>query len=553
MSTNPVQESKAMHTNQKDQPTCQVTLVSADTESVESVESFVLLTTKSPASIKLQDVKEYAHKSLQACMKELITMSPGFRQNVELSVLVKQVPSVLEEYASIPDSSVFYAHSYPVQEENAAGAAGAAGAADDKANDAENVKSIQHAQVNAADACSPALVAELPSRLSLRAAVARRIVNDMQALKSFLATRHMSEACVFVRLSESVSVDKKMLFGLDCVDCIVKGFGALTSLACTHAGNDCLLYVQAACNLIITLAEHDADVFSEIVKCKGVSTFIEMLRCCHTNQAATKLVLDLLLKFMNSSKTSALMVKALGCNELDVVCNLLQACAKTSNLKALVDLVRLTSQHSCLAKLMVAEKHVDRLTDVLQIMCLQSSGLVDKETAKLVFEALINLLQHQKTQCRDQQVQAIMSAMLLLADDLVIVQQACRIFGWMSKNCNNWTMLDNKQVLANVVDLLAVVFEPSKELLELDDRSLSDMTLLLCSALHDIMRVDSALRTCVGVDHVLINMINLECKLSTTASSPAALSSAALSSAALSSAALSSARELLRIVKVQLR
>ena len=553
MSTNPVQESKAMHTNQKDQPTCQVTLVSADTESVESVESFVLLTTKSPASIKLQDVKEYAHKSLQACMKELITMSPGFRRNVELSVLVKQVPSVLEEYASIPDSSVFYAHSYPVQEENAAGAAGAAGAADDKASDAENVKSIQHAQVNAADACSPALVAELPSRLSLRAAVARRIVNDMQALKSFLATRHMSEACVFVRLSESVSVDKKMLFGLDCVDCIVKGFGALTSLACTHAGNDCLLYVQAACNLIITLAEHDADVFSEIVKCKGVSTFIEMLRCCHTNQAATKLVLDLLVKFMNSSKTSALMVKALGCNELDVVCNLLQACAKTSNLKALVDLVRLTSQHSCLAKLMVAEKHVDRLTDVLQIMCLQSSGLVDKETAKLVFEALINLLQHQKTQCRDQQVQAIMSAMLLLADDLVIVQQACRIFGWMSKNCNNWTMLDNKQVLANVVDLLAVVFEPSKELLELDDRSLSDMTLLLCSALHDIMRVDSALRTCVGVDHVLINMINLECKLSTTASSPAALSSAALSSAALSSAALSSARELLRIVKVQLR
>ena len=553
MSTNPVQESKAMHTNQKDQPTCQVTLVSADTESVESVESFVLLTTKSPASIKLQDVKEYAHKSLQACMKELITMSPGFRQNVELSVLVKQVPSVLEEYASIPDSSVFYAHSYSVQEENAAGAAGAAGAADDKANDAENVKSIQHAQVNAADACSPALVAELPSRLSLRAAVARRIVNDMQALKSFLATRHMSEACVFVRLSESVSVDKKMLFGLDCVDCIVKGFGALTSLACTHAGNDCLLYVQAACNLIITLAEHDADVFSEIVKCKGVSTFIEMLRCCHTNQAATKLVLDLLLKFMNSSKTSALMVKALGCNELDVVCNLLQACAKTSNLKALVDLVRLTSQHSCLAKLMVAEKHVDRLTDVLQIMCLQSSGLVDKETAKLVFEALINLLQHQTTQCRVQHVQAIMSAMLLLADDLVIVQQACRIFGLMSKNCNNWTMLDNKQVLANVVDLLAVVFEPSKELLELDDRSLSDMTLLLCSALHDIMRVNSALRTCVGVDHVLINMINLECKLSTTASSPAALSSAALSSAALSSAALSSARELLRIVKVQLR
>ena len=538
MSTNPVQESKAMHTNQKDQPTCQVTLVSADTESVESVESFVLLTTKSPASIKLQDVKEYAHKSLQACMKELITMSPGFRQNVELSVLVKQVPSVLEEYASIPDSSVFYAHSYPVQEENAAGAAGAAGAADDKASDAENVKSIQHAQVNAADACSPALVAELPSRLSLRAAVARRIVNDMQALKSFLATRHMSEACVFVRLSESVSVDKKMLFGLDCVDCIVKGFGALTSLACTHAGNDCLLYVQAACNLIITLAEHDADVFSEIVKCKGVSTFIEMLRCCHTNQAATKLVLDLLLKFMNSSKTSALMVKALGCNELDVVCNLLQACAKTSNLKALVDLVRLTSQHSCLAKLMVAEKHVDRLTDVLQTMCLHSSVLVDKETAKLVFEALINLLQHQKTQCRDQHVQAIMSAMLLLADDLVIVQQACRIFGLMSKNCNNWTMLDNKQVLANVVDLLAVVFEPSKELLELDDRSLSDMTLLLCSALHDIMRVDSALRTCVGVDHVLINMINLECKLSTTASS---------------SAALSSARELLRIVKVQLR
>ena len=538
MSTNPVQESKAMHTNQKDQPTCQVTLVSADTESVESVESFVLLTTKSPASIKLQDVKEYAHKSLQACMKELITMSPGFRRNVELSVLVKQVPSVLEEYASIPDSSVFYAHSYPVQEENAAGAAGAAGAADDKASDAENVKSIQHAQVNAADACSPALVAELPSRLSLRAAVARRIVNDMQALKSFLATRHMSEACVFVRLSESVSVDKKMLFGLDCVDCIVKGFGALTSLACTHAGNDCLLYVQAACNLIITLAEHDADVFSEIVKCKGVSTFIEMLRCCHTNQAATKLVLDLLLKFMNSSKTSALMVKALGCNELDVVCNLLQACAKTSNLKALVDLVRLTSQHSCLAKLMVAEKHVDRLTDVLQTMCLHSSVLVDKETAKLVFEALINLLQHQKTQCRDQHVQAIMSAMLLLADDLVIVQQACRIFGLMSKNCNNWTMLDNKQVLANVVDLLAVVFEPSKELLELDDRSLSDMTLLLCSALHDIMRVDSALRTCVGVDHVLINMINLECKLSTTASS---------------SAALSSARELLRIVKVQLR
>ena len=443
---------------------------------------------------------------------------------------------VFMEYRTDPRSSL-------IPKASDGGAAGAAGAADDKASDAENVKSIQHAQVNAADACSPALVAELPSRLSLRAAVARRIVNDMQALKSFLATRHMSEACVFVRLSESVSVDKKMLFGLDCVDCIVKGFGALTSLACTHAGNDCLLYVQAACNLIITLAEHDADVFSEIVKCKGVSTFIEMLRCCHTNQAATKLVLDLLLKFMNSSKTSALMVKALGCNELDVVCNLLQACAKTSNLKALVDLVRLTSQHSCLAKLMVAEKHVDRLTDVLQIMCLQSSGLVDKETAKLVFEALINLLQHQKTQCRDQQVQAIMSAMLLLADDLVIVQQACRIFGWMSKNCNNWTMLDNKQVLANVVDLLAVVFEPSKELLELDDRSLSDMTLLLCSALHDIMRVDSALRTCVGVDHVLINMINLECKLSTTASSPAALSSAALSSA----------RELLRIVKVQLR
>ena len=528
MSTNPVQESKAMHTNQKDQPTCQVTLVSADTESVES---FVLLTTKSPASIKLQDVKEYAHKSLQACMKELSTMSPGFRKNVELSVLVKQVPSVLEEYASIPDSSVLYAHSYSVQEENAA-------------DDAAGV---------AADACSPALVAELPSRLSLRAAVARRIVNDMQALKSFLATRHMSEACVFVRLLESVSVDKKMLFGLDGVDCIVKGFGALTSLACTHAGNDYLLHVQAACNLIITLAEHDADVFSEIVKCKGVSTFIEMLRCCHTNQAATKLVLDLLLKFMNSPKTSALMVKALGCNELDVLCNLLKACAKTSNLKALVDLVRLTSQHSCLAKLMVAEKHVDRLTDVLQTMCLQSSGLIDKETAKLVFEALINLLQHQTTRCTDQHVQAIMSAMLLLADDLVIVQQACRIFGLMSKNCNNWNILDNKQVLANVVDLLAVVFEPSKELLELDGRSLSDMTLLLCSALHDIMRVNSALRTCVGVDHVLINMINLECKLSTTASSPAASSPAALSSAALSSAALSSARELLRIVKVQIR